>query len=66
VQGQVVIRALITKTGELTDLKVVSGDPILIPAALEAVRQWRYSPPLLNSEPLEIKTTIVVPFTLNR
>jgi protein TonB len=64
VQGNVVLRAIISKTGEITDLQVLSGHPVLVPAALEAVKQWRYRPYLLNGEPVEIETNITVHFDI--
>jgi protein TonB len=64
VQGQVVLQAIISKTGVIENLRVVSGHPMLQQAALDAVRQWRYRPYLLNGEPVEVETTITVNFTL--
>ncbi len=58
--------ATIAKDGTIQDLKVVSGPPLLIPAAMEAVKQWRYKPTLLNDEPVEVLTTIDVNFTLSQ
>jgi len=63
VQGSVLLKAVISKTGGITELEVISGHPILVPAALEAVRQWRYRPYLLNGEPVEVETNITVTFT---
>ena len=64
VQGQVVLQAIISKTGVIENLRVVSGHPMLQQAAVDAVRQWRYRPYLLNGEPVEVETTITVNFTL--
>lgn len=64
VQGNVLLRAIIGKTGEVTQLEVVSGHPILVPAALDAVRQWRFRPYLLNGEPVEVETNITVTFSI--
>lgn len=64
VQGNVQLRAIISKTGEVTDLQVLSGHPLLVPAALNAVRQWRYRPYLLNAEPVEVETNITVNFSI--
>ena len=47
-------RAVISKDGTIQDLKVISGHPLLIPSALEAVKQWVYQPTLLNGEPVEV------------
>jgi protein TonB len=64
VQGQVVLQAVISKTGTIENLKVVSGHPMLTQAALDAVRNWRYQPTVLNGEPVEVETTINVNFSL--
>ena len=64
IQGTVRLEAVISKDGAIENLTVVSGHPLLIPAALEAVRQWRYQPMLLNGEPVEVITTVDVNFTL--
>ena len=64
VQGQVVLTAIISKDGSIEDLRVLSGHPMLVQAALDAVRQWRYKPYLLNGEPVEVETTVRVNFTL--
>ncbi len=65
IQGQVLLTAIISKTGEIQNLVLVSGHPMLAPAAIEAVRQWRYRPFLLNDEPVEVETTITVNFALS-
>lgn len=62
IQGQVVLSAIISKTGEIEDLALVSGHPMLVPAVIEAVKQWRYRPYLLNGGPVEVETTITVTF----
>ena len=64
VQGDVVLSAIIDANGEITNLQLVSGHPMLVPAALAAVRQWRYKPYLLNGQPVEVETTITVIFSL--
>jgi protein TonB len=64
IQGQVLLRAVINKNGEVTELQVISGHPMLIPAAVEAVKQWRYRPYLLNGEAVEVETTITVTFNI--
>jgi protein TonB len=66
VQGTVVLAATISKAGTVDDLRVVSGPPMLQLAALNAVRQWRYKPYLLNGEPVAVETTVNVIFTLQR
>jgi protein TonB len=64
VQGDVVLRAIIDKNGNIQDLQLVSGHPMLVPSAIEAVKQWRYKPYLLNGNPVEVDTTITVIFAL--
>ena len=64
-QGAVQIEATINKEGNVTNLKVLSGEPVLSRAALEAVRQWRYKPYYLDGEPVEIQTQITVNFKAN-
>jgi protein TonB len=63
--GAVLIEATVNKEGNITNLKVVNGDPILAKAALDAVRQWRYKPYYLDGEPVEIQTQITVNFKAN-
>jgi protein TonB len=65
IQGDVVLKAIIDKDGAIQDLQLISGHPMLVPAAIEAVRQWHYRPYLLNGQPVEVETTITVIFTLN-
>jgi|GEM_PF-3115401 len=65
VQGTVVLQAVIGKDGTIQDLSVISGHPMLIPAAMDAVKQWRYKPYVLNGEPVLVQTTINVNFELN-
>ncbi|HEY6351008.1 MAG TPA: energy transducer TonB [Candidatus Angelobacter sp.] len=62
VQGDVVLQALISKQGTIENLRAISGHPILIQAAMDAVRAWRYKPWILNGEPVEVETTITVKF----
>ncbi len=64
IQGSVVLQAIISKTGVVENLRAVSGHPMLVPSAVEAVKQWRYKPYYLNGEPVEVETTITVNFTL--
>jgi protein TonB len=64
IQGDVVLKAIISKEGQIEDLQLVSGHPMLVPAAIDAVRQWRYRPYLLNGQPVEVETTITVIFSL--
>jgi protein TonB len=60
------MRAVVTKTGELRGIEVLKGDPLLVPAALDAVRQWRYSPCLLNAEPVEWVASFQIDFNLSQ
>jgi protein TonB len=64
IQGTVVLQALIGKDGAIQNLRVVSGNPMLMGAALDAVKQWRYKPYYLNGEPVEVDTTVNVIFSL--
>ena len=65
VQGDVILNAIISTDGNIENLQLVSGHPMLVPAALAAVKQWRYKPYLLNGAPTEVETTITVIFTLS-
>ena len=58
------LQAIIDKDGTVANLVLLSGDPILAAAALDAVRQWKYSTTLLNGDPVEVMTQIDVNFTL--
>ena len=64
VQGVVVMEAVISKEGSIESLRVVTGHPLLNQAALDAVKQWKYRPTLLNGEPVEVITTVTVTFNL--
>ncbi len=66
ISGTVRLHAIIAKDGTIQQLEVISGHPLLQQAALDAVRQWRYQPTLLNGEPVEVDTTIDVIFSLNQ
>jgi TonB family protein len=63
-EGAVKLLATIGKTGNVTEVKVVSGEPLLTQSAVEAVKQWKYKPYLLNGEPVEIQTEISINFKL--
>jgi protein TonB len=65
VQGEVVLSAVIDVNGQIQNLQLVSGHPMLVPAAIAAVRQWQYKPYLLNGQPVEVETMITVIFTLS-
>lgn len=64
IQGEVVLHAIIDKEGKISEVQVLSGDDALAQSALEAVRQWRYKPMLVDGEPKEVDTTITVTFSL--
>jgi len=64
IQGTVVLQAVISKDGSIENLHLISGHPMLAPAAMDAVKQWKYKPYFLNGEPVEVETTINVNFTL--
>src|SRR5579864_7349323 len=66
IQGVVVLKANIDKEGSVSNLELVSGHPMLVPAAIEAVKQWKYRPYLLAGRPVEVETQIQVSFTLQR
>jgi len=65
IQGTVVLQAEISKDGAIQNLQLISGHPMLAPAAIEAVKQWRYKPYFLNGEPVAVETQITVNFTLS-
>jgi len=65
IQGSVLLQAEISKDGTIQNLRLISGHPMLAPAAIEAVKQWRYKPYILNGEPVEVETQITVNFTLS-
>ncbi len=64
IQGPVQLQATISKTGDIENVKVVSGDAVLGRSAVEAVRQWKYKPYYLNGDPVQIETQILVNFRL--
>jgi protein TonB len=66
ISGVVKLTGVIGVDGRIHELSAVSGNPLLVPAALGAVRQWLYEPTQLNGKPVEVITEIVVTFTLNR
>jgi len=64
VQGVVVLEAVISREGWIESLRVITGHPLLNQAALDAVKQWKYQPTMLNGEPVEVITTVTVTFSL--
>jgi TonB family protein len=65
IQGTVILKVLISNAGDVKNLQLVSGHPMLAPAAIEAVKQWKYQPYLLNGEPVNVATTVTVNFVLS-
>jgi protein TonB len=64
IQGTVVLDATISKYGDIENLQIISGHPMLAPAAIEAVKQWKYKPYLLNGEAVAVVAPVQVNFTL--
>jgi TonB family protein len=64
IQGTVILKVIISKSGDVENMQLVSGHPMLAPAAIDAVKQWKYKPYLLNGEPVEVETNVTVNFTL--
>lgn len=58
IQGDVIVRATIDTKGHISEVEVVSGDPMLADAALKALKHWKYLPYVLNGQPVEVETTI--------
>jgi protein TonB len=64
IEGSVALKAVIGRDGTISEIRLVSGDPQLVPAAMDAVTQWRYRPYFLYGEAHEVETTILVDFSL--
>jgi TonB family protein len=64
IQGSIILTVHIDKSGDVESMQLVSGHPMLAPAAIDAVKQWKYQPYLLNGEPVAVETTVTVNFTL--
>jgi periplasmic protein TonB len=64
VEGDVTVEAVIDITGKLTNMKVLSGQPLLRQAALDSLRTWKYEPAYLNDKPMPVQTSITVKFRL--
>jgi TonB family protein len=64
IQGHVVLAIVIGKDGSVQEITLVTGHPLLAPAAIEAVKQWTYKPTLLNGQPVEVNTQVDISFTL--
>ena len=65
IQGIVVLRAMISREGKIENLQIITGHPLLVKSAMDAVLQWRYRPNYLNNEPVEVETQVTVNFTLS-
>jgi TonB family protein len=66
IQGSVVLKVQINQTGDVVGMELISGHPLLAPAAMEAVTQWKYKPYLLNGNAVNVETQVVVNFTLTK
>lgn len=64
IQAPVNLKVQISKSGDVENVELISGHPMLYPAAIDAVKQWKYRPYLLNGEPVEVETKVIVNFTL--
>lgn len=64
IQGDVILQATIGTKGNIANLKVVQGNPLLAAAAMNAVKQWRYRPYVLNGDPVDLETTIKIQFRM--
>jgi TonB family protein len=66
IEGTVLLKALIGTDGTVQELRIIEGHPLLAPAAIEAVKRWKYKPFLVDNKPAEVETTITVNFTLQK
>jgi protein TonB len=66
VSGHVILSATLGKDGTVQQVQILSGPPLLIQSAMDAVKQWVYKTTLLNGEPVEVETTVDIDFTLNQ
>ena len=65
IQGPVLLKIFISPEGDVREVTLVSGDPLLAPAAIDAVKQWKYRPYLLQGRPVEVESQVQVNFTLS-
>ena len=65
VQGSVILQAIISKTGDIGELRLINGPELPVPSAMDAVKKWKYRPFLLQGQPVEIETQITVNYTLS-
>lgn len=66
VEGAVILKVTANKIGDVVDVQPLKGDPLLVPSAVAAVKQWKYRPYLLNGEPMAFETQVTVSFSLSR
>jgi protein TonB len=66
IEGVVVLEAVVTETGSVEKVKVISGPSLLIPAAVDAVHKWRYEPTVLNGQPVPVILTARINFALSK
>lgn len=66
IQGAVVLKGVIGADGTVRELSVIEGRPLLAPAAIEAVKRWKYKPYHVKGKPVEVETTIIVNFKLEK
>ena len=60
-----VLHIILSKAGDVQSIELVSGHPMLVPPIMDAVRQWKYKPFLLNGDPVEVDTTVQVEVKIN-
>ena len=65
IQGTVMLKAIVSKQGDVVGLSVISGDPLLSDAAINAAKQWKYKPYMVEGEAVEVETTIQMNFVLS-
>jgi len=66
IQGTVTLRVVISKSGDVLNIRLISGHPLLAPASIEAVKQWKYQPYLVDGMPVEVETEVQVNFKLGK
>jgi TonB family protein len=66
IQGTVLLKAVIGADGTVRELRVIDGHPLLAPAAIEAVKRWKYKPYYVKGKPVEVETTVAVSFRLGK
>jgi protein TonB len=66
IQGTVILHVLLDKKGKIKEINVVSGHPLLVPAAMDAVKQWKYKPARVEGRKVEAETDVVINFELEK